>query len=431
MNLNESDIYIFLKAAMGELQLITPTEGHHWKTSRIHRSENGYEIRPSTMPDFWAIISLEFSKHQSPSIRLFSENLERDSRLQHLQQATPAKWWDLEPEGVSKKLLWSYISRTQCLTYDGELAEKIAQNFLQSLETGYSDITFYCVVRGLTCDFEKYTSPNNVQLRKLADDEIARLIDRNPDVASEDYMPENCCLLEKQFALPISQLPLEINSASKRPEEIVADDFDAVITGLRLLKDGRVKRQFIYNRYDNPGQLTIPNLSGRTFCSVRTFAEIQSYELSKMQLPTLTKIIEVIKNGSFPTRLRTAVDRVNFVAERNRADDQLLDLLIAFEAIYGDSQGAIGYKIGLRCAVFIEENPEKRKAIRELINDAYERRSALVHGGQKRKGKTLRTTQQVNGELLALVRESLNRIIEMLIAEGKTPTGSDFDNMLT
>jgi hypothetical protein len=105
-------------------------------------------------------------------------------------------------------------------------------------------------------------------------------------------------------------------------------------------------------------------------------------------------------------------------------------LLIAMEAIYGDSPGAIGYKIGMRCAVFVETDFERRDTICKLIDDAYGRRSALVHGGNKAKGDLNLTTDQVVDELLALVRKSINRIIERLLSGEKIPSGADFDRML-
>jgi hypothetical protein len=333
MYLSEDVICNFLRLAIDQLKLITPAEQHRWATTRILRRENGYEIHFSTRPDFSLITALGHSRHQIPSINSFVENLEKDTRFQHLQHATSVRWWDLEPDQIALSLLRSYVNQINELKYDEELATQVAKNFLLSLDKGHSDVTLYCVVRGLNCDFDKYMLPDGIQLRKLTDDEIVKLIDHNPAVAHEDLMPSNCCLLEKRLALPVRQLPLEVNPVSKQPLEIATEEFDAVITALRLLNDGRVERQNVYMDYDYPGQLIVPNMTGRSSARTYRFAGFQTYELSQEQLPTLARIITAIKSGSIPAKMRTAVDRVNFAAERDRADDRLLDLLFCSDRI--------------------------------------------------------------------------------------------------
>jgi hypothetical protein len=118
---------------------------------------------------------------------------------------------------------------------------------------------------------------------------------------------------------------------------------------------------------------------------------------------------------------------VNFAAERIRPDDALLDFLIAMEAIYGDSSGAIGYKIGMRCAAFLESDISQRLKITELINQSYDKRSALVHGGKKAaKGQMA----DVNPSLLNYVQQSFHKIVDRILRNEGVPNGQDFDRIL-
>jgi hypothetical protein len=275
-------------------------------------------------------------------------------------------------------------------------------------------------VRGLEHDFEFHNLSSDIQLRKLSDNEICKLIERQKALFQDDDLPRNPCLLEQRFQLPVNQMA-DINAATA--------NFNEVITALRLLKEGRVERQKTYIRSERPGQLRSP---GGSIGSInKRYPISQTYTLFEADVPALKEILTAIKSGKIPLRLQTAVDRVNFAAERDRADDKLLDLLIAMEALFGDSQGAIGYKIGLRCAVFVENDYEERKRISELINDAYSRRSALVHGGRsKSKGPLKLTTDQIVKELLVLIQKSTNLIIKRLLSGKNVPDGQDFDKML-
>ncbi|MBD1805602.1 hypothetical protein H6F98_09095 [Microcoleus sp. FACHB-SPT15] len=425
--LDENIICNFLSKSIEQLKGILPSNLHQWSMVVLQRIDNGYQLGHSDKPDFLSILRYEQVRKHLSSWDEFSRIIDIDIRYQKIKQEHTERfnggvsYW-LETNYVVESIFREYIGQLNQLKYEEKWAHQIARNLLRSLNEEILESVCYSVVRGLECDFECQTLSKDIQLRKLTDDEICRLIDLQGALLQDDALPINPCVLEQRFMIPVYQMQEpDINTAAK--------NFNEIITALRLLKEGCVEIQNTYMRSERPGQL---RAIGGSIGSINKHYPIsQTYTLFESDIPALKEILTAIKFGRIPVPLQTAVDRVNFAAERNRPDDQLLDLLIAMEAIFGDSQGAIGYKIRLRCAVFVENDYEERSRISKLINDAYSRRSALVHGGKSKSMGTLKlTTDEIVKKLLVLIRRSINLIIKRLLSGENVPNGQEFDKML-
>lgn len=422
---SETTICDFLGQSVEFLRTIIPADQHKWHATTIDRRPNGYTVHGSTRPDISTIMNMAHLQGRLQFVNSAAEALKADTRYQRIHHENTERWdgtpwyW-LEPEQVVFSILNEYVHQLNGLDYDEQTATQISRRFLHSLERGRSSTVSYTVVRGLECDFERHQFPGGILLRRLTDPETCRLIDNVPALLEDEHLPANRCVLEKAYRVPIADQPIDTNSA--------AVAFDMVVTALRLLREGRVDRQNTYARRENPGELAIVQ-TGATWHGAKRHPIQGTYSLSEADLPALDGIVKALNRGAIPRRLQTAVDRVNFAAERDRPDDQLLDVLIAMEALFGDSSGAIGYKIGMRCAAFVEKEYHKREHIRRAIADAYRTRSALVHGG-RRTDASESTTRHLVAELLVCLRNSISRIIGQLLSGGGVPDPGDFDRLL-
>jgi hypothetical protein len=87
--------------------------------------------------------------------------------------------------------------------------------------------------------------------------------------------------------------------------------------------------------------------------------------------------------------LALALRRLSYHAQRERPEDELLDTMIAAEALYltglGNEaeRGELRYRLALRAALWA--NPEKvgftRREVFGIMKSAYDARSAIAHGG--------------------------------------------------
>jgi len=86
------------------------------------------------------------------------------------------------------------------------------------------------------------------------------------------------------------------------------------------------------------------------------------------------------------TFLRVALQRLAFASERQRNEDQMIDLLIAAEALFlndvgnESDRGELTYRLSQRAGWFLGATPSERKEISLHMRKAYEVRSRIVHG---------------------------------------------------
>lgn len=115
--------------------------------------------------------------------------------------------------------------------------------------------------------------------------------------------------------------------------------------------------------------------------------------------------------------LKIAMNRFLFSTQKYDSEDCLIDLMIAFEAVYLDAseKGELSYKLALRCANFLRFQFDCLDLF-EFMKKAYNLRSSIVHGANikgndiKFKGKSL-DLKSVNMTLTIIIRETFKRII--------------------
>jgi hypothetical protein len=113
------------------------------------------------------------------------------------------------------------------------------------------------------------------------------------------------------------------------------------------------------------------------------------------------------------------IRRLLFSTQKYEPEDQLIDLMIAFEAIYLDAseKGEISYKLALRSSYFLR-NEYNRLQVFEFMKKAYSLRSSIVHGANL-KGNTI-TFKEKKLDLESVVDEITNLLrstFEIIICE--------------
>lgn len=410
-----------LRETIDQLRKLIPVENHQWKRTHIQWQDHGSQISYSTRPDFRVLTSGARHPDQPPAIDDLAASLCHDPRYMAIVDSVGGtRWLKLEPSEIALHVVREYLNQLESLEHDGVAASLISTNLLRSLEKRTTEVVLYTVVRGLTCDFRSRLLSSDLTLRRLTDGEITGLVDRFPYLVENDNIPQNRCLLQWTTTRSISNPPKDEFSRA-------SDMFRNIVTAFRLLKGGRVEIENTYQRSELPGQI---DLGGGYVGRInRRHPICNTYNLSEGEFQDLCQLWKAVTSGAVPRRLQTALDRVNFAAERDRPDDQLLDTLIAMEALFGDAGGAIGYKLGIRCAMFVEIDFVKRRGIRKIISDGYKARSALVHGGS-RSDRSRAATDELVQQLLSLVRRGVSCMAENVLSGRKIPDPRDIDDLI-
>jgi len=115
-------------------------------------------------------------------------------------------------------------------------------------------------------------------------------------------------------------------------------------------------------------------------------ARANSYELTVDELERFQILWHALNDTPGPRFLDTAVRRFAYAGERRRPEDRLVDFLISAESLFlsdtGDAKerGELRYRLALRAAFFVEIDGYSRKELYGFMRNAYDARSAVVHG---------------------------------------------------
>jgi len=114
------------------------------------------------------------------------------------------------------------------------------------------------------------------------------------------------------------------------------------------------------------------------------------YALNFDEFPALKEILGKIQGIDFAKRksLHLACKRFQRAYEESDAEDQLIDMMIAFEALFLKGEKAVspaGQIVATACSILLGKNDEEREEIRRFLTKAYSVRNCIVHGSEYQK----------------------------------------------
>jgi len=214
--------------------------------------------------------------------------------------------------------------------------------------------------------------PNGVTIRELKAAERQRLGDiawmLGPMQAHEWGLPT------AKFAMSWWQ------PVPNTPPRTADNDFDMVVTALRLLKPGAIWYNAVGDWPGHPAFGSNP-ASGSASWEPKPGVDGARYELLEQDVEPLSDLVASLVNGAQHERLPVALDRFKLAYERRRPEDKLIDYWVGLEALFSPSDRAeLSYRIPLRAAYFIGSSPEEREQVFTALRDHYGTRSDVVHG---------------------------------------------------
>lgn len=155
-----------------------------------------------------------------------------------------------------------------------------------------------------------------------------------------------------------------------------------IILSLRLLKGGLVFGSFTFHVLLSKKR----HVKSWSYEEDRPRNDIP-YVLDFEEVPRLRKILRKIQGVDFSKResLDLACYRFQRAYEERDAEDQLIDLMIAFEALFlkGEKGGSSkGKLIAIACSTLLGKNEGEREEIKQTLVKAYSFRNCIVHGSE-------------------------------------------------
>ena len=150
-----------------------------------------------------------------------------------------------------------------------------------------------------------------------------------------------------------------------------------------------------------------------------------SVEVGESQIEEAKRIYDEFAefNSDNKKKLRIVTDRWIKSKTSQEDVDRMIDLGIALESLYvPSSSGEITFKLGVRAAWHLKEDPANRKALKKTFGEIYGWRSAAVHTGElPNKKKNTPFTQEEVEEFIETAQNHCRDSILKILKEGKFP----------
>jgi len=190
-------------------------------------------------------------------------------------------------------------------------------------------------------------------------------------------------------------------------EESIAD----LVVSLRLLKPGLVglsgRVTGTFSSYLGSGYNMSPGRAPWPF-------HMPTYSFDPSDVDNLLELwLRLHSVGARNTKhLILAARRFSYKGDRTRVDDQLVDLIVAAEALFlgdadEDARGELRFRLSSRAAAYVHDPVRSNRSIFRLLMAAYRLRSRLVHGGDAKPVKV--DGEQFTAEQMVEVVENLLR----------------------
>ena len=206
-----------------------------------------------------------------------------------------------------------------------------------------------------------------------------------------------------------------------------ADDWDGIcekkfiviVALLRLFKDGDFHNPL--EKFQVPFWGTVPRGIHYNLCD-RYIPREGKYILKREEAEDFTEYYRKSLRFTADRRMFIALERFNLAYEKKRCEDNIIDYIIAFEALFGTKEKSrIGMRIELKSGFLIEDSKEKITEIYKFMKGVYDLRSKIVHGDKieiplKIGEEDYYSESQLKSDIIRFFRE----IIESFFDEERT-----------
>jgi hypothetical protein len=293
-----------------------------------------------------------------------------------------------EVDHLVDRILWDLARRTDGLTFEAEAFDKSFEQLIADLERTEYELPLFAPLLGLSCADSAIQLEPGLEIASLSDREIAWCLRAG---LIPTFGPAGHAMVGEIVGI---RMPVVLPKivGDERPEADAALELErksveralAVIHALRAFKRGRFSTPGYVRLLDEDG-------SGAQFGPLEgtgVFRRIGGdYELTSEEAAEFISFWPRFLDATERTLVARAIRRFSYAADRDRADDRLIDLVIAGETLFlgdaGEAQyrGELRYRYALRAAFFVADR-DRRRDVFKFMRNGYDARSAVVHGGE-------------------------------------------------
>lgn len=326
------------------------------------------------------------------------------------------KWDDLS------HFLIAYCNLKKDLDFDEAIFNGLYKRFEEKLY-GKNYTMALCPLKKFYLETDELVLDDGIKIRRISQGELSFI---NKEMAGNTLKN----LDDIQFTIEYTYDENEFRkprdaddwnwSAWQNATAICEEKFIKIVALLRIFKE---KDGDFYNPLENlqvPFWGTVPKGIHFNLCD-RRIPEDRNYILKSEEAEDFTEFYrKSLRFTGDDRRMFIALERFNLAYEKKRFVDNIIDYVIAFEALFVNSK-RIGMEIGLKSGFLVGDSKEKITEIYKFMRDLYGLRSTIVHGDEiKIPMKIGKEDYYSDYRLRSDIKEIFRKIIRCCFDEGRT-----------
>jgi hypothetical protein len=334
--------------------------------------------------------------------------------------------------GLIQLLVDVALSEAEGFSLDLTAREALARRWAQDLRRSSDRVTVVIALREFDATGVPIALEPNLIIDALSEAEVAVAVGFGGGLKSlsvDERTVARTFAIKTTFEsrLFVAGVPAADEPHEQATREEAESRASALLRALQVFKRGRVSASATFQYTARFGAETSP-VQGSVGPGFGWHAA-EPYVLVDDEVTGFREFWLAFKEIHARSVISSALRRFNFAADRALPDDEIVDLMIAAEALFLQEideryRGELSYRLALRAASFLGKTLQERLRLFKFMRRAYNARSVVVHGGVhrgddlKRLDGTPATVHEFADDLEDVVRDAL-RLAIRAIADGE------------
>jgi len=286
------------------------------------------------------------------------------------------KWTDLP------YFLIAYCNLRKDLEFDEDIFNGLYKRFEERLY-GKKYIVALWPLKKFHLETDELVLDDGIKIRRISREELSNI---NKWVAGDIFKKRDEIQITIEYTYDENEFRMPEDAdewtqiAHQAATAFCEKKFIEIVALLRLFKDGDFHNpleNFQVPFWDNAGQGIHYNVCDRRI------PEDSNYILEREEVENFKEFYNKSLRFSDDRRMFIALERFNLAYEKKRCEDNIIDYVIAFEALFGTNEKSrIGMRIELKSGFLVGDSKEEITEIYKFMRGVYDLRSRIVHGDE-------------------------------------------------
>lgn len=279
--------------------------------------------------------------------------------------------------------LTAYCNLKKDLEFDEAIFNGLYKRFEEKLK-GKNYIMALCPLKKFYLETDELVLDDGIKIRRISLEELSFI---NKEMAGNTLKKLDDIQFTIDYTYDINEFrkPQDADewtwSAWQNATAICEKKFIEIVALLRLFKDGDFHNPL--ENFQVPFWGTVPKGIHFNLCD-RWIPEDRNYVLKREEAEDFKKVYKKSLRFTDDRGMFIALERFNLAYEKKRFEDNIIDYVIAFEALFGkkENKSRLGMRIALKSGFLVGDSKEKITEIYKFMQDVYKLRSTIVHGDE-------------------------------------------------